>query len=370
MGADESGAVWIPTPNMWANRYGHTPTYIILHGTASPNAFYAQDVAHYFQRVSADSSSHYVVGRDGVVVQCVAERDAAWGNGIIEPSATKAADPWWSKDLNPNLITISIEHVQPDSENATGLTDVQSQASFQLITHICKRWNIPLRPADAKGGITGHYSIDPLNRLHCPGNYPWNDLWKYLKEKGMIDLSNPMISRYFVLWQGNWKCKQKTSDGVTTPDNHIIRGDILTFYQSIGETGVNGLTLLGLPVEDDHEVLDSSGKAISGVLEQRFERGVVRLDPNHVIDNPPGSGTCYLAHVDALYSSQKQIQTLTEEIAQQKTQIQSLQAQEQKQQIPTQTIDIPSLVEHIVEEIGQRFGSAAINTTDTQTKAT
>lgn len=360
MPAEEPGAIWIPTPNCWANRYGHKPTFLILHGTASPNAFYAQDIAHYFQNTAADSSVHYVVGRDGAIAQCVSEHDAAWGNGIIEPSPTKPADPWWSKDLNPNLITISIEHVQPDPNNETGLTPLQQEASFRLISHICDRWNIPKRSADSTGGITGHYSIDPLNRLHCPGNYPWDALWTSLKEKKMIDLSNPLVANYFVLWQGNWKCKQKTTDGTAIPDTHIIRGNILSFYQSVGGVGLNGVTLLGLPVEDDHPLLDGEGKVVPNGLEQRFERGIVRYDPEHIVDHPPQSSDCYLAHVNDLYGAPRKVQNLTQELAQQNSantqlegQIGVLKAQLKQIQETKQTtsIDIAALVEEISQEL-------------------
>lgn len=360
MPADEKDSLWIPTTNMWANRYGHTPTYIILHGTASPNAFYAQDIAHYFQNTSAESSAHYVVGRDGVIAQCVSEHDAAWGNGIILAGSTKKPDSWWSSSLNPNLITISIEHVNPDPQNATGLTAVQQAASFRLIRDICQRWNIPQRPADSTGGITGHFSIDTLDRMNCPGNYPWGALWSALKEKTMVDLSNPTVANYFVLWQGNWKCKRKTTDGIAAPDNHSIRGAILTFYQAVGGAGLNGLTLLGLPVEDDHPVKDANGKEYPQVLEQRFERGVIRYDPQHLVDNPPQSGDCYLGHVDSLYSSPSLVQSLTLQLAQKNIdlsnvegQVTALKAQfEQNQQTKQVTPnDIETLVNEIVTRI-------------------
>jgi hypothetical protein len=88
-------------------------------------------------------------------------------------------DAWWTG--NPNLVTFSLEHVDPTSDNSTPLTDAQKAASFALIKDICTRWNIPMQPANSNGGITGHYSIDPQSRARCPGNYPWDELWDYLK---------------------------------------------------------------------------------------------------------------------------------------------------------------------------------------------
>ncbi|MGZ3681993.1 MAG: hypothetical protein ACXVDI_25830, partial [Ktedonobacterales bacterium] len=56
----------------------------------------------------------------------------------------------------------------------------QKQASFRLIADICRRQSIPPQRADARGGITGHASIDPVNRSHCPGPYPWDELFAFL----------------------------------------------------------------------------------------------------------------------------------------------------------------------------------------------
>lgn len=178
---DESGALWIPSPNYFPLRSGYSARWIIVHGTAGFTS--AQDVGHYFQR--ADVSTHYTIGRDAVIVQSVREYDAAWGNGFVTglPGVSGDGvhrDAWWSTEVNPNYLTISIEHVKPSRDNSDALTDVQQYASFRLIRHICERHDIPQRPADASGGITGHYSLDPLHRSFCPGPYPWQKLFDFL----------------------------------------------------------------------------------------------------------------------------------------------------------------------------------------------
>lgn len=173
--AEYSGAEWIPDNHYWTGRQGHRASWIIIHGTAGGGS--AAEVAGWFVNNNPPTSVHYVVGRDGTVVQCVREQNSAWGNGVV----STGHDSWWSPNLNPNLETISIEHVKPDSNNASGLTEAQQAASFRLIGYLCKKWGIPARAADAAGGITGHYSIDPVNRSFCPGTYPWSALWTYLK---------------------------------------------------------------------------------------------------------------------------------------------------------------------------------------------
>lgn len=167
----------VPDQYIFPGSWGYTRRWLVLHKTAGFHS--AQEVAAYFQSGSngLEVSSHYVIGQDGMVVQCVNERDGAGANGLLE--AGHAA--FWPIDLNINLVTFSIEHVDPSIDNSTPLTDAQKHSSFELIHAICERWTIPMRPADAGGGITGHFSIDPISRARCPGNYPWDELWTYLK---------------------------------------------------------------------------------------------------------------------------------------------------------------------------------------------
>lgn len=167
----------VPDAYVFPGSWGHTRKWIIIHKTAGFRT--AQDVGAYFQSGSGglEVSSHYVIGQDGTEVQCVRETDGAGANGVLEAGH----DPWWSAMLNPNLVTFSMEHVDPASDNSTPLTPAQKLTSFRRAKALCTAWNIPARPADANGGITGHYSIDPISRARCPGNYPWQELWDYLK---------------------------------------------------------------------------------------------------------------------------------------------------------------------------------------------
>ncbi|HLZ58653.1 MAG TPA: peptidoglycan recognition family protein [Ktedonosporobacter sp.] len=179
---DETGAIWIPSPNYFPEREGHHPRWIIVHGTAGFTS--AEEVGYFFQQ--ANVATHYIIGRNGIVVQAVEEKHGAYGNGHVTGDVGVAGDgkhhdPWWSVKLNPNLVTISIEHVKPSLDNTDELTEAQKLASFRLIQHICERHNIPKQLASAQGGITGHYSMDPIHRWFCPGPYPWNELIDFLK---------------------------------------------------------------------------------------------------------------------------------------------------------------------------------------------
>ncbi len=164
----------IPVPDAWPfpNRSGYTgPLSVVVHKTASGGT--AEDIAHFFQHDTVGMKSvHYIIGRDGEIVQCVSERDGAGGNGILDPGH----DPFWDHTgvKNPNLCTISIEHVDSDLNNATPVTDAQKAASFTLIGDICKRYSIPPER------IFEHRSLQPINRVHCPGNYPMVELRQHI----------------------------------------------------------------------------------------------------------------------------------------------------------------------------------------------
>jgi len=83
--------------------------------------------------------------------------------------------------INPNLYTISIEHVKPSTDNSDQITTAQKAASFQLVQAICDHYNVPKRPGDIFGGIISHADIDSVSRARCPGHYPWGELWTFLK---------------------------------------------------------------------------------------------------------------------------------------------------------------------------------------------
>src|SRR4051794_19294764 len=101
------GVLWMPTSSHFAGRDGRVARWLILHGTASGTD--ARAIArNYAASEGGDDpvSSHYVIGQDGLVVQCVAEADSAWGNGVIngipatdlgfrEISDGIHRDAWW-----------------------------------------------------------------------------------------------------------------------------------------------------------------------------------------------------------------------------------------------------------------------------------
>ncbi len=305
--------LWIPAAHHWTGREGQKARYIILHGTAGFTR--AQDVAHYFADPSTQASTNYVIGRDGVIVECVREADAPWANGGITGPPGRGGDgvhhdSWWDSGINPNLLTIAIEHVKPHIDNSDVLTEAQKQASFRLIHHICERHNIPRRYANSQGGITGHFSMDPVNRSHCPGPYPWDELWAFLKQSEVHVLQISQVSHYFeeIEPDKRWRCKVPSSyDG----KYYDIAYGLLDFYRTFGQVGFNGFSIFGLPLTAEIRVPNTKLAVI-----QRCERGVMVYDPHYELDRVPGlSGPCYPGHIDKGPGADPHLDTLRLQVA-------------------------------------------------------
>lgn len=271
MGAQYPKAIWIPH-NKWGypqgrtGRNGQQLRYIIEHGTAGAGT--AQDIAHYFATTTRPAGTHFIIGQDGTVVQCVLIENAAWGNGGPIEDATHKAAPFWPRNINANLLTVSIEHCKPHTDNSDLLTAVQQEASFELDAWLCQHYGIPARAADAAGGITGHYSIDPVNKARCPGPFPWSELWTALGAK-VVD----------------YKSQQAADVWHTTgqPDNTGI-------HQAWLEQYTQHSIVLGPPLGAEFHTVDWAGNKI---VCQYFANGrieyYVEAAPNH----PAGSNHGY-----------------------------------------------------------------------------
>lgn len=259
------------------SRQGYQPKFIVLHGTAGGSS--AEDVANYMKSTVGSNnpvSTHFVIGQDGHIVQCVPLSLAAWGNGVI----TTGHASYLPDNVNPNLLTLaSIEFVKASTDNSDALTPAQEDSGFALIQCICDTYGIPKQTGDVNGGIIRHADIDPVNRARCPGTFNYGNLWNYLENGGdtpmtTINLTNPTVASHFKADGTAWKCTNGFS----------IHGEILANYQKYGNSSLCGLSFLGLPLSNEIAVAGHP----PGVVYQRFERGVLAYDPSHSIDMPPG----------------------------------------------------------------------------------
>lgn len=142
--------------NFQKGRKGPYPVdTLVIHVTQGD----ARSVRSWFRDPAAQVSSHYMVQKDGDVINFVHEYDTAWANGrVVRPTAQIVID---RPDANPNWWTISIEHEGSGKEE---LTPTQRVSTLELIRQIQKRH--PLITTDRKH-ILGHHEIYAPKT--CPG---------------------------------------------------------------------------------------------------------------------------------------------------------------------------------------------------------
>jgi N-acetylmuramoyl-L-alanine amidase CwlA len=127
---------------------------IVVHVTEGS----AQSVVEWFNDPTSEVSAHYMVRKDGVVVQFVEEEDTAWHAGRVNaPTADLVLD---RAPANPNGYSIGIEH---EGDGKESLTLAQRIASVGLIRDICARGGIAID----RRHIVGHHEIYAPKL--CPG---------------------------------------------------------------------------------------------------------------------------------------------------------------------------------------------------------
>jgi len=154
------------------SRQGHKIKYVVIHGTAGGTS--AEGIAVGFRDGDRVASAHLIIDQQGKIAQGIPLRDAAWANGILGDNRA----PFIPSDINPNLYTAGIEFVKESRENLNELTPIQFEVGFEVIMCVCDTYDIPKRSGDANGGILAHWDI---SATACPGPFPWNELWLYLK---------------------------------------------------------------------------------------------------------------------------------------------------------------------------------------------
>ena len=126
---------------------------------------------------ASQTSSHFVVGKDGRIAQLVPLDQAAWCNGTSMAANDKryfgksTLETVRERKTNANYYTISIEHEGYWKDGRGKLTAAQQEASVGLIRYIrteIKRLYGMEVPADREH-IVGHYEINPITKPCCPG---------------------------------------------------------------------------------------------------------------------------------------------------------------------------------------------------------
>jgi len=145
---------FIASPNFDERR----PNLVIIHHTSNDNV---EDALRTLTLPARKVSSHYLIARDGVIIQLVDERNRAW----------HAGKSWWGGITDVNSVSLGIEL---DNNGSEPFRDAQIEALLTLLDDIRRRYPIP----DAN--FIGHADVAPTRKDDPSAYFPW----KKLAERG------------------------------------------------------------------------------------------------------------------------------------------------------------------------------------------
>lgn len=146
-----------------AGRRKRSVSAIVIHYTGSLNL---DGTVGWFLNPDSRVSAHYVIGRDGKLVQMVNDEDVAWhaGRSAMRPEL-EDRDP--KKEGNVNAFSIGIELVGTAD---SGFTDRQLASLYDLLGILVARYRVtPER-------VVGHLHIAPGRKIDPDGydhQFPW-----------------------------------------------------------------------------------------------------------------------------------------------------------------------------------------------------
>ena len=138
---------WQPSPNFDQRR----PNLVIIHHTSNATSAQAlRTLTSPERKVSA----HYLIDRDGSIVQLVRESDRAWHAGLS----------WWGGITDVNSASIGIEL---DNTGSEPFADAQIDALLALLADIRQRYPIPT------ANFIGHGDVAPARKADPSMLFPW-----------------------------------------------------------------------------------------------------------------------------------------------------------------------------------------------------
>lgn len=169
------------TPNK-SSRGSYKPCLIVWHiAEGSYNGTISWE-----KNPASQTSSHFVLGKNGEITQLVPLNMAAWTQGVVK----NPTHPYVKahSGINPNLYCVSIECEGKWSETKGKLTDKQLEAAAYLTSYIVEEvdriYGVEI-PVDREHMI-GHCEINSVTRPHCPG-----ELFPYDKLISMVNGKQP-----------------------------------------------------------------------------------------------------------------------------------------------------------------------------------
>lgn len=141
---------WQASPNFSERK----PSFVILHHTSNDSVDQAlRTLLNPLRSVSA----HYLVGRDGRIIQLVDERARAW----------HAGESKWGAHTDINSASLGIEL---DNNGRETFPDAQIAALLRLLADIKARYAI------AAANFVGHADVAPGRKVDPSRYFPWKTL--------------------------------------------------------------------------------------------------------------------------------------------------------------------------------------------------
>ncbi|MBN3583880.1 N-acetylmuramoyl-L-alanine amidase [Algoriphagus aestuarii] len=145
---------WVGTTNFSIRR----PNFVIIHHTAQDSL---EQTIKTFTLTRTQVSSHYVIGRDGTIVQMLNDYLRSWHAGRGK----------WGNVTDLNSVSIGIEL---DNNGFEPFSEAQIQSLLVLCKRLKWKYGIP------SANFIGHSDIAPGRKVDPNTNFPW----KKLAEKG------------------------------------------------------------------------------------------------------------------------------------------------------------------------------------------
>ena len=180
---------YVPTRNSYARQskgVSYVPELIVCHTTGSSFA----DALQWYTNADSRYACHFLVGKDGRVVQLVDVGRAAWCQGT---SVLDSASNYYGKSTsalvrakrtNANFYTVGIQFEGTPKDGGV-LTDAQLHAGARLVQHVRREvydHYHTVIPLDRRH-VVAHSEVTPVAHPDCPGaKFPFAKLIELAKD--------------------------------------------------------------------------------------------------------------------------------------------------------------------------------------------
>lgn len=170
---------WAASPN-YNSRRSSPVSLVVVHHTVIPTL---EETVSHFQNPASQVSSHYVLGKDGRLVQMVKEEDRAWHAGVSS----------WKGREDCNTYSIGIEVVN-NGDGSDPFTEMQYSVLRDIVGMLVSRYGI------ARDMVVGHRDIalPPGRKVDPAANFDWSRLSEFADRQAVEDIAGKMFSEY---WQ-------------------------------------------------------------------------------------------------------------------------------------------------------------------------